>query len=211
MEITRNQQQNKKEPLVTKFRGSTKMERARGNAAIFSAFMIVLMLSTAITFTVLALNRNTQETGGETYRIAFHVPVEGGEIIQGFCSDSIKHFKSSSGFGFWTAHEAVSIAAAANTHVLATYGGTITDISRDATFGTQITITHANGYKTVYSGLLDDNTVSTGAHVQKGQRIGTAGHTIMVRDGFEPHIMVEVFNKDGEPIDPEKIIAFPNK
>ncbi|KJL25475.1 Murein hydrolase activator NlpD precursor [Microbacterium oxydans] len=78
-------------------------------------------------------------------------------------------------------HEGVDINGNGGTPVYASAAGKVTTaINSNATtgYGTQIVISHANGYSTRYAHMVNGSlTVSNGATVAQGQRIGTVGST----------------------------------
>jgi murein DD-endopeptidase MepM/ murein hydrolase activator NlpD len=90
-------------------------------------------------------------------------------------------------------HEGVDINNNAGAPIYAAAGGTVTTaINSNATtgYGTQIVITHADGYTTRYAHLVYGSmTVSQGATVAQGDRIGTVGST---GNSTGPHLHFEI-------------------
>ena len=76
-------------------------------------------------------------------------------------------------------------------------------------FGNAVYIQHANGYETRYAHLAKSATefVRVGQEVKVGQRIGTMGTT---GNSSGVHLHFEI-RKDGQSIDPETLIDFPNR
>lgn len=78
-------------------------------------------------------------------------------------------------------HEGVDINGNSGAPIYAAASGTVTTaINSNATsgYGTQIVVTHADGYTTRYGHMVFGSlTVSQGASVTQGQRIGTVGST----------------------------------
>ena len=67
--------------------------------------------------------------------------------------------------------------------------------------GLTVTITHPDGYKTVYANLLSSEFVKEGDIVEKGQTIGTVGESSSFEISDDPHLHFEIM-KDGEYLNP---------
>lgn len=193
-------------------RTATRAERNRARAIGFSALLIMLMLTVAITFTVLSLNQPGNENpGGEEPPpvggpIAFGMPINGSFTILKEFSDSALQFNAT--MNRWQSHRAISIAATAGTEVLAPYGG----VARVETtlYGTTVTITHRDGFETRFTSLAANPPVSNGERVEKGQKIGTVGTTSRVEFTNQPHVRIEL-RENGVRVDPAEFIDFGNK
>ena len=120
---------------------------------------------------------------------------------------TISQYYISSYFGYrWgKVHEAIDIAGSGEgSPIYAAGAGTVvTARTNSGSLGTYVTIQHANGYYTIYA-HMSSRLVSEGQTVQKGQQIGTMGHT-----GFATgtHLHFGLYYgglpyRDGIPMDP---------
>ncbi len=120
---------------------------------------------------------------------------------------TISQYYISSYFGYrWgKVHEAIDIAGSGEgSPIFAAGSGTVvTARTNSGSLGTYVTINHGNGYYTLY-GHMHSRLVSEGQTVQKGQQIGTMGHT-----GFATgtHLHFGLYYgglpyRDGTPMDP---------
>lgn len=120
---------------------------------------------------------------------------------------TISQYYISSYFGYrWgKVHEALDIAGSGEgSPIYAAGAGTVvTARTNSGSLGTYVTIQHANGYYTIYA-HMSSRLVSEGQTVQKGQQIGTMGHT-----GFATgtHLHFGLYYgglpyRDGIPMDP---------
>jgi murein DD-endopeptidase MepM/ murein hydrolase activator NlpD len=117
-----------------------------------------------------------------------------GKIIQGYewvFSDNI-----------WRLHSGVDIGLPLGSNVMAAADGNVVGYDETGK-GRMITISHGNGWESVYSNLVKA-LVRTGESVRKGQVIGKSG---MISDLSveQPGFHFGIFH-DKEPVEPEKII-----
>lgn len=127
----------------------------------------------------------------------FIVPVEG-EIAKDFSDSSLVYSET---LQEWTVHLGIDIAAEKGSAVVASETGTIESIKNDPRYGTTVTITHENGYKSIYSNLLSAEFVSEGQTIEKGQTIGSVGDNAAFEIADNAHLHFEM-KKDGETINP---------
>ena len=119
---------------------------------------------------------------------------------------TISQYYISSYFGYrWgKVHEALDIAGSGEgSPIFAAGSGTVVTSQNKGSLGQHITINHGNGYYTLYA-HLNARIVQVGQTVQKGQQIGTMGHT-----GFATgtHLHFGLYRngmpyRDGIPTDP---------
>lgn len=120
---------------------------------------------------------------------------------------TISQYYVSSSFGYrWgKVHEAIDIAGSGEgSPIYAAGAGTVIAAKRNAySLGNYVTINHNNGYYTIY-GHMRNLTVTEGQTVQKGQQIGTMGHS-----GFATgtHLHFGLYKngipyRGGTPLDP---------
>lgn len=137
----------------------------------------------------------------ETKELQFIKPVEG-EIEMNYSPENLIYSKT---LGEWKTHNGIDIKAERGTPVKAAESGKITNISETAGKGIEITITHTDGYQTVYSNLSSKSMVAPNQKVEKGQVISGVGNTAAF-EYYEPdHLHFEVY-KDGVLIDPNSIL-----
>ena len=77
--------------------------------------------------------------------------------------------------GDWRTHEGIDILAPLGETVLAAHAGKVESIRRDGLFGTVVTVSHGDGFCTVYANLAEETAVSAGDWVEPGDLIGTVG------------------------------------
>ncbi len=95
----------------------------------------------------------------------------------------------------WRAHKGVDFEAAAGSEVLAIAPGTVTEVENTILEGVVVTVTHAEGYVSVYKGL-DAAKVAKGDAVEAGKVLGTIG-TMMCEQNQGAHLHLEM-KKDGK-------------
>ena len=127
----------------------------------------------------------------------FIVPVEG-EILKDFSDSSLVYSET---LEEWTVHLGIDIKSEKGSAIKASEQGTVESIKNDPRYGTTVTISHENGYKTIYSNLLSAEFVSEGQTVDKGQTIGSVGDNAAYEIADEPHLHFEM-SKDGETVNP---------
>ena len=140
---------------------------------------------------------NTVETPEIKQEMSFMAPVSG-EIMKDFAIDTLIY---SNTLEEWTTHSGIDIRAEKTTVVVASETGVIESIKTDPRYGLTITMTHSNGYKTIYSNLLTTEFVSEGETVEKGQTIATVGETSSFEIADESHLHFEMY-KDGTAVNP---------
>lgn len=106
--------------------------------------------------------------------------------------------------GNYRNHNGIDLACFEGNAIYASADGKITSRSYDSTYGNQIVITHANGYKTRYAHMDCFGNYSVGDYVYSNQIIGYVGST---GESTGPHCHFEII-KNGYPVDPESVIRF---
>jgi murein DD-endopeptidase MepM/ murein hydrolase activator NlpD len=82
-------------------------------------------------------------------------------------------------------------------NILAADGGTVITSDYSSSYGNYVTISHGNGYTTLYA-HMSKRLVSKGDTITKGQIIGLVGSTGL---STGPHLHFEIW-KDGSRVDP---------
>ena len=142
-------------------------------------------------------NTNIIENSEIKKELKFQAPVVG-EIIKDFAIENLIY---STTLEEWTTHSGIDIKAEKTSVVAAAESGTVESIKNDPRFGLSITISHGDGFKTIYSNLLTTEFVSENEVVEKGQTIATVGETASFEVADESHLHFEIY-KDGNPVNP---------
>lgn len=142
-------------------------------------------------------NEISEDTVAEIKELSFIAPVSG-EILKDFATDTLIY---SNTLEEWTTHSGIDIQAEKTTVVTASESGVVESIKTDPRYGLTITISHDNGFKTIYSNLLTTEFVSEGQNVEKGQTIATIGESASFEIADETHLHFEIY-KDGICVNP---------
>lgn len=107
-------------------------------------------------------------------------------------------------------HIGVDVTGDIGTPVCAVNGGIVTDIYDDDLYGKTVCIQNRNGYTMKYSNLLPalNANVTVGSLVTTGQTIGGIGDTALCEAVDASHLHLEIYDSDGNPVDPEDLISF---
>lgn len=127
----------------------------------------------------------------------FQAPVVG-EITKDFAMETLLYSKT---LDEWCTHSGIDIKADKAAVVAASESGKVESIKNDPRYGLTVIISHANGFKTMYSNLLTAEFVKEGEEVEKGQTIATVGETASFEIADETHLHFEMY-KDGEVVNP---------
>lgn len=147
----------------------------------------------------------TEETSQEVEEsepVSFIAPVSG-EIITDYADESLVY---SDTLKEWTTHLGIDIKAEKTSVVVASCTGTVKSIKNDPRYGLTITISHNDGFETVYSNLLSSEFVNEGDKVEQGQTIGTVGESASFEIAEVPHLHFEIY-KDGQPVNPTSYLS----
>ena len=108
-------------------------------------------------------------------------------------------------------HKGVDFTAEVGTEVLAADDGVIVTIYRDDVLtGTEITIDHGDGVKTVYRFVDVAEGISVGTDVKKGDVIATVAEATGEEYKDGAHLHFEVI-KSGQQVDPATYLTFEEK
>ena len=105
-------------------------------------------------------------------------------------------------YGYYAMHSGVDLAAATGTPVYAIAGGNVNVSSYSNVNGNYVSISHGNGYGSLYA-HLDYATVSAGEFVSQGQIIGYVGSTGWATG---PHLHFEI-HLNGATVNPMSYIS----
>ena len=137
-------------------------------------------------------------------RPAFSPPVAG-KIQTEYSMDKLIFSPT---FNEWRTHSGVDIAASRGEVVRAIGNGTVAEIKNDPRYGFTIVIDHKNGYKSVYSNLVSDQTMQVGQEIKLGDPIGAVGATAIFESAEPTHLHFELY-KENKLVDPAAYMDFP--
>jgi murein DD-endopeptidase MepM/ murein hydrolase activator NlpD len=103
--------------------------------------------------------------------------------------------------GAWVMHWGLDISTNMGNPIMATADGIVLKVETDKYLGKNVTISHGNGYTTVY-GHMSNFAVRSGQKVKRRDIIGYVGQT---GKAAGPHVHYEVW-KDGKRIDPRNFL-----
>ena len=134
-------------------------------------------------------------------KVSFVRPLSG-ELVQAFSRDELVYNQT---MADWRVHAGADYASVEGGRVCSIADGTIDSVFTDDVLGFCVEIDHGGGYKSLYAGLMQTETVKEGMSVKAGDVIGGVGNTMLTECGLDPHLHLEV-TKDGVKIDPESVI-----
>ncbi len=103
--------------------------------------------------------------------------------------------------GAWTMHWGIDISTNIGNPIMATADGIVIKVETDKYLGKNVTISHGNGFTTVY-GHMSNFAVKAGQKVKRRDIIGYIGQT---GKAAGPHVHYEVW-KDGKRVDPRNFL-----
>ena len=137
-----------------------------------------------------------------TEPVSFMTPLAG-EVLETF-SDDVLVFSST--LGDWRTHTGVDFKGEVGDPVSAVADGTVLSFGYDEFYGNVLTISHADGYESVYCGLNDIIFFEEGDYVTQGEVVGTLSGDIPLEGAQECHLHL-VITQDGNYMDPTQLIA----
>ncbi len=127
------------------------------------------------------------------------IPLDG-EILQPFCAEPYYNEV----MGDWRTHNGIDIAAGEGSEVICAANGEVKEII-STVYGKQLTISHSDGFETVYSQFEPKPELTAGSNVRCGDVIGT-----VVAPKGEPvsevHLHFEIIH-EGKYINPADFIS----
>jgi murein DD-endopeptidase MepM/ murein hydrolase activator NlpD len=103
--------------------------------------------------------------------------------------------------GEWTMHYGIDISTNVGNPIVATADGIVIKVQQDKYLGKNVTISHGNGFTTVY-GHMSNFAVKAGQKVKRRDIIGYIGQT---GKAAGPHVHYEVW-RDGKRVDPKTFL-----
>ncbi len=147
----------------------------------------------------------TTMTDAEVGQIAADTVIRpvAGETIAAYSMDALAYNET---LRDWRVHCGVDIAAQPGAQVLAAKAGTVSAVYDDEFYGTTVELTHAGGYRTVYSNLTPTALVDVGSSVAAGAVLGAVGDTAVAECASAPHLHFAVL-LGSEYVDPEAFLS----
>lgn len=173
-----------------------------GLSFLVIAFMVILIALFASTGSKQPVSKPVSSNA-----IVFTSPVLNAEIGKNYSGTELQWNET---LKQWEAHKAVDFKTDHNAKVYAAFKGKIAEITTNALIGTQVTIEHDDGLKTVYSMLNSDTNVKVGDLVQTGDQIGTVSAAAGVEEKDGSHLHFEVW-KAGSKVDPSGYLNLESK
>lgn len=186
------------------------MENKNKFSTFVSKFGYYIIAFVVLTVIVVAVAISSSKTPAKqqvsVVPLVFSAPVEAPEILNCY-SDTELIYNAT--LNQWESNKDVDLTSS-NLDVYACLDGTITKIETTFENGTSVTITHANGFVSVYSSLEEDVLFEVGETVLAGQKIATFGSTAQNQALLGDHLQFTLY-KDGVVVDPSNYITLENK
>lgn len=183
---------------MKKEKNFSKVAKKVGVVGLALAFCLVIAL--VIAFSV----PNDQQVS--TQPIEFGLPMTNAVVEKDFIYDRPQDNIT---LHRWEIHRAIDLASE-DCNVFSIAEGTVTSVENNKLQGTVITISHADGFVSIYSSLDEAPNVKEGDKVQKGQQIGKASTSAGNEAKQHAHLHL-VLMKDGLKVDPNNYLDLQNK
>lgn len=132
------------------------------------------------------------------------LPISKCNVLKSYASDMLVY---SGTLKHWCTHTGLDLSAEEGSDVFCALDGTVEKVENDELMGNRITVSHENGYTTVYASLKDINgSICEGSNVLKGQSIGTVGTSASEEAEDGAHLHFEVF-LNGKSVDPQTYLG----
>lgn len=107
-------------------------------------------------------------------------------------------------------HIGVDVSGDVGESVKAVNGGIITEIYSDDLLGNTVCVKNAGGYTVKYSNLMPvlADGIEVGEVIETGRVIGGIGETAISEAAEASHLHLEIYDENGNAIDPEELIDF---
>lgn len=128
------------------------------------------------------------------------MPMTGAQVSMEYADDKLVKWDT---LDLWQWHPAVDFVGEGD--VVAVLDGTVTDVEKTTMDGNVVTVTHADGYVSVYKSLGSDIAVKKGDTVKAGDKLGVASNSMMSELNTGSHLHFEL-KKDGKHVDPSTLL-----
>lgn len=182
------------------------MEISRKNSFVefikkFWVYIVVgiVVFAVALTFTLLAtLNRATPTS---VTNLEFYLPMNNASLVKDYSDTELQKNET---LNQWEAHMAVDLTSD-NSEVYSVLAGRVSDVDYDYLDGYTVTITHSDGFQSIYSSLQEGVLVKVGDIVSAGQQIGNASDSAQGELEFGSHLHFTLLLND-EHVDPNNYL-----
>ena len=120
-----------------------------------------------------------------------------GDVIREFSGDQLVYDITMED---WRTHNGTDYSCTQGDTIFCVRDGTVTDVFEDGLMGWSVSVKHADGIISTYSGLSSVAVVKKGDTLKMGDAVGTAGGTAIAESNQPYHIHVSI-TKDGKYID----------
>lgn len=180
---------------------------------VYATIIAMLVIACAITIAVVNLKDSKKSLSvgdGETVPVSGNVyvlPMNGATVAKDYSASELQFNDT---LKQWEIHKAIDFLAGEDKSVVAVADGTVSKVFTNYLEGTVIEITHKDGIVSIYKSLAKDVTVSVGAKVNAGDKIGQVDETMAQEANTGAHLHFEM-QKNGKKIDPNNYLSLGNK
>ncbi len=129
------------------------------------------------------------------------MPMTGASVGLDYAYDKLVYWDT---LEVWKVHPAIDFVGEGN--VVAIRDGKVTAVDMHTTLdGNVVTVTHDDGYVSVYKSLGDDIAVKVGDEVKAGDKLGVTSNSMMSELNTGAHLHLELM-KDGKYVDPSTVL-----
>ena len=180
----------------------------------YGYYLLALVLILGITFSVVLRNANAtkpseDDVPTQTTPLIFSLPVNSPSVMKWYSDSELMYNET---LKQWESHKGVDIIStdSADLSVYSVLDGVVTSIENSYEYGTIITITHSEGFVSVYSSLNEETLVNISDTVTKGQKIGEISDTATNEQNMGNHLHFELY-KNGQKVDPSNYLSLEDK
>ena len=180
---------------------------------VYATIIAMLVIACAITIAVVNLKDSKKSLSvgdGETVPVSGNVyvlPMNGATVAKDYSASELQFNDT---LKQWEIHKAIDFLAGEDKSVVAVADGTVSKVYTNYLEGTVVEITHKDGIVSIYKSLAKDVTVSVGAKVNAGDKIGQVDETMAQEANTGAHLHFEM-QKNGKKIDPNNYLSLGNK
>ena len=128
------------------------------------------------------------------------MPMKNAQICKDYADTKLVKWET---LDIWQWHPAVDFLGEGD--VFAVLDGKVTNIERTTMDGNVVTITHSDGYVSIYKSLGSDISVKIGDEVKAGSKIGVTSTSMMSELNTGAHLHFEL-KKNGKHVDPATLL-----